>query len=200
MQSTVRQFDEPRNVDALPDLPANLLRQSQRDDVGGQEHLVGVVYALAIELLTVAPMRIKNLTTLEVERHFIRSGRGALPVFHLVVPSEEVKNGTAIEVQLPKRSTELLMPYLKSYRPRLSSVPSPWLSPNAAGQQCSIVGFGRQISQLIHRHTGLKMHPHLFRHLSGKFILDAHPDAIETVRLTHCCDYMRESTVLQRSY
>jgi integrase len=179
----LRQFDEPRNVVALLDLPANLLRQSQREDVGGREHLVGVVYALAIELLTVVPMRIKNLTTLEVERHFIRSDRGALPVFHLVIPGEEVKNGTAIEVQLPKRSTELLMLYLKTYRPRLCSVPSPWLFPNAAGQQRNITGFGHHIGQLIHRHTGLKMNHHLFRHLSGKFILDAHPDAIETVRL-----------------
>ena len=179
----LRQFDDPRNIDALLNLPAKLLRQAQRGDAGGKRELTAIIYAVAIELLIGAPVRIKNLTTLEVDRHIVQSRRGAHPVVHLVVPGDEVKNGMQFEVALPKACADLLNLYLQTYRPRISSVPSPWLFPNAAGRQRHIVGFGRQISAVIKRHTGLKMHPHLFRHLSVKFILDARPEGMETARL-----------------
>ena len=179
----LRQFDDPRNVDALLGLPAKLLREAQRKDVGGQEELVGIVYAVAIELLIMAPIRIKNLTELDIERHIVQTRRGSHAVVHLVIPGEEVKNGVPFEVALPKASGELLTIYLRDYRPRISSAPSPWLFPNSAGQKRNAVGFGRHISDLIERHTGLKMHPHLFRHLSAKFVLEAHPEGIEICRL-----------------
>ena len=179
----LRQFDDVRNIDALLSLPAKLMRQAQRCDAGGKRELTAIIYAVAIELLIVAPVRIKNLTTLDVGRHVVHSRRGAHSVVHLVIPGDEVKNGMPVEVALPKASTELLNLYLQIYRPRISSVPSPWLFPNAAGGQRNIVSFGRQISAVITRYTGLKIHPHLFRHFSVKLILDARPEGIETGRL-----------------
>jgi integrase len=183
-RSRLRQFDDVRNIDALLSLPSKLLRQAQRCDSGGKGELTAIIYALAIELLIVAPVRIKNLTTLEVDRHIVHSRRRPHPIVHLVVPGDEVKNGVAFEVALPKGSAELLNLYLQSYRPRISSVSSPWLFPNAAGRQRHIVGFGRQISAVIKRHTGLKVHPHLFRHFSVKLILESRPEGFETARLT----------------
>lgn len=179
----LRQFDDPRNVDALLGLPAKLLRQAQRCDAGGKVELTAIIYALAIELLIVAPVRIKNLTTLQVDRHIVHSRRGAYSVVHLVIAGDEVKNGMPVEFALPKASAEFLNLYLQTYRPRISAVPSPWLFPNAAGGQRHIEAFGRQLSAVIKRHTGLKHNPHLSRHLSVKFILDARPEGIETARL-----------------
>ena len=41
---------------------------------------------------------------------------------------------------------------------------------------------GSRISKVIRTHTGLKVHPHLFRHLSAKLMLKAHPGHYELVR------------------
>jgi integrase len=182
-RARLRQFDDLRNIDTLLGLPAKLMRQAQRYDAGGKRELTAIIYAVAIELLIVAPVRIKNLTTLDVGRHVVHSRRGAHSVVHLVIAGDEVKNGVPVEVALPKASTELLNLFLQTYRPRISSLPSPWLFPNAAGGQRNIISFGRQISAVISRHTGLKMHPHLFRHFSVKLILDARPEGMETARL-----------------
>jgi len=77
----LRQFDDPRNVDALLSLPAKLLRQAQRCDAGGKRELTAIICALAIELLIAAPVRIQNLVTLEVDRHIVQSRRGPIPSF-----------------------------------------------------------------------------------------------------------------------
>jgi len=107
----LRQFDDLRNIDALLGLPAKLLRQAQRCDVGGKLELTAIIYALAIELLIAAPVRIKNLTTLQVDRHIVQSRRGAHSVIHLVIAGDEVKNGVSVEFALPKASAELLTLY-----------------------------------------------------------------------------------------
>jgi hypothetical protein len=39
----LRQFDDPRNIDALLNLPAKLLRQAQRGDVGDQRELTKII-------------------------------------------------------------------------------------------------------------------------------------------------------------
>jgi integrase len=83
---------------------------------------------------------------------------------------------------LPKQSSALLLTYLREIRPRISSSLSSWLFPNAGGAMRNIIGFGAQLSHLIDRHAGLKMHPHLFRHMAVKFVLLANPDALETAR------------------
>jgi integrase len=41
---------------------------------------------------------------------------------------------------------------------------------------------GTRISKVIRMHTGLKVHPHLYRHLSAKLVLKANPGHYELVR------------------
>jgi site-specific recombinase XerD len=103
-------------------------------------------------------------------------------MLHVIVPGEETKNGEPIERELPHDTIKRLEIYLKTYRPRLSSVPSKMLFPNAQGKQRSPSSFGGGIAKIILRETGLKMHPHLFRHAAAKFHMSKHPEDVETVR------------------
>jgi integrase len=178
----LRQFDNPDNVDALLSLPDRILRRVRKTDRGGRRDAVRVMYAAAIELLIVAPMRIKNLTLLEAERHLIHTRLGHSPAIHLVILGEETKNGEPFEVALPGRSAKLVAEYLRNYRHRLTPVASPWLFPGYGGKQRNIDRFSGLISGFVLRETGVRMNVHLFRHLAVNLHLDANPEDVETAR------------------
>lgn len=179
----LRQFDLDENVRALLLLPLRIQRQVQATMEPTSEDALRLMMALAIELLLVAPMRMKNLTSLEVERHLVVVRRGRKSSLHIVIPSEETKTNGAFEMELPEASRRLLDAYLGRYRALHMRGSSPYLFVGAGREHRSSSAFGRAISVFILRETGLKMHPHLFRHLAAKLHLDAHPQQIETVRM-----------------
>ena len=57
--------------------------------------------ALAIALLIVAPMRVKNLANLHLERHVTGTRAGSNGPVHLVIPAHEVKNEVDLRFPLP---------------------------------------------------------------------------------------------------
>jgi integrase len=180
-RARLRPFEDPVHVDALMGLPARLIARVKKHDRGRRIDAVHMVDALAIELLTVAPMRIRNLAGLELGRHFPESRPGG-SVVHLVLAADETKNGQPCEVPLPASTAAMLQLYADHYRPRLGVVTSPWLFPGRGGRRRSTEAFGRQIKDCIRRETGLEMNPHLFRHLAALLFLRAHPGEYETVR------------------
>jgi integrase len=193
----LRQFDNPANVDALLNLPSRVLREIRQKDPGGRREGLRVMFAYAVELLIIAPMRIDNLAGLEIARHFKRTHNGPTGTVHLVIPAHETKNATPYELALPKETTAFLADYLASYHKRLSPEPSLWLFPNEQGQRRNTTSFATDIQQFIMRETGIRMNVHLFRHLAAKLHLEAHPEDIETPRriLGH-----RNVTTTLRSY
>jgi integrase len=182
-RSRLCQFDDPDNVDALLSLPERILEDVRRNDGGGYGAAMRIAYAVAIELLIVAPMRIKNLASLEHDRHFVRSRIGGDGIIHLCIPGEEMKNHDAYEMELPTESAELLRLYLRDYRPRMGGgVDCPWLFPGHSGRRRHPEAFSRDLSEFIFEQTGIRMHAHLFRHFAAKLYLDAHPEDVETAR------------------
>jgi site-specific recombinase XerD len=181
-RSRLRQFDNPKNVSALLSLPGELLRLARQQDTGTSASVNFAIYALAVEILTLAPMRIKNLVSLDLEQNVIlpkdeRHGRVVLSV-----AAEDVKNSMALEFEMPKSTSSMILAYLRDFRPRITSTPSKWLFPNPSGRQRNIVGFGKQLSTVIGRHTGIEMHPHLFRHFAVKLIEAQSPGSAELER------------------
>jgi integrase len=181
-KALLRQFDDPKNLASLLTLPERVLRRTRRGARGFRGEAVEVMCAAAIELLLTAPMRIKNLTSLETERHLIRTGHTSDSVVHIVIPAHEMKNNEQYEMELPAESWKLLTVYLQDYRPGLASAPSPWVFPSYGGRRRGTVPFSAKISKFILRETGIRMHVHLFRHLAVKLHLKAHPDDLETAR------------------
>lgn len=193
----LRQFDLAENRLALLTLPARIVAHARRSRAKDRDVAHDVMLALAVELLTVAPMRIDNLVGLELERHVLSIRRGSKRVWHIAIPGHQTKNGVPFEVALPADTAQVLEAYLDAYRPRLAETAGPFLFPAPGGGRRSTIPFATAISKFIFRQTGLKMHVHLFRHLAAKFYLEAHPEDIETPRrlLGH-----RSSATTSRSY
>jgi hypothetical protein len=74
-RARLRQFDDPENVRRLLRLPHQILRALPRSRPPTYTEAARVQSALAIGILLVAPMRMKNLSALHA-RHFVRTRIG----------------------------------------------------------------------------------------------------------------------------
>lgn len=175
-------FDDPRHVGALLHLPLDLLRQARRQDQGLRKTAVQVQIAVAIEVLLMAPIRIGNLARLHLQDNLSWTRAARAGIVHLVVPGEQVKNGEPLEFELPPETSRLLRTYLEEFRARLVDRPNPFLFPGRNGRPKHDRVLAKQITDTIREHTGLDVHPHLFRHLGAKLHLDANPGQYELIR------------------
>jgi integrase len=178
-RTRLRPFDDRGNVAGLLKLPDELMRQARRHR-NLQRGAVRAQMAVAIEILLMAPIRMSNLVKLDTERNLIRPGQGR--ALHIVIAAEEVKNREPLEYPLPSESVELLERYIREFRPHLTSKRNTALFPGIADGPKNQAFFGDQISRAVRAHTGLQVHPHLFRHIAAKLFLDANPGAYEVVR------------------
>jgi hypothetical protein len=75
-------------------------------------------------------------------------------------PGNEVKNGTPIDAQLPKPTSELIAAYIDAYRPLLAPDPSDHLFPGQRpGVPKSDQGTRSQIQRALADHVGIEFHP-----------------------------------------
>ena len=180
-RTRLRPFDDHANIGLLLNLPAELMRQARRHP-NPRRGAVRAQLAVAIEILLMAPIRMGNLATLDIERNLVRPGRGR--ALHIVIGAEQVKNREPLEYPLPLEGIDLIERYIEEFRPRLASPDNMALFPGVGAGSKNQAFFGTQISRTIRTHTGLRIHPHLFRHLTAKLFLDANPGGYEIVRRT----------------
>jgi integrase len=174
----LRQFADARKLAALLTLPQRLLADADRRGGDQRRDAVRVALGLAIGIELAIPIRAQNLAGLRIDHHIHRVGSKVL----LSIPAEETKNENAVEAELPSWLVKLLDTYLKRYRSRLTSGPSPWLFPGEQGARRNPGNFGAQISALVTKTTGITMTLHQFRHFAAKLYLDRRPGDYETVR------------------
>jgi integrase len=176
----LRQFDDPMNVFKLLTLPELLVAHAKRQR-NVKKATLSVQLALAIEIELHAPIRLKNLINLRLDRHFDHSRADRKGVVHLVIPEAEVKNSEPLEFVLPKSIVKLLEVYRKTHLPRLTDGELIWLFPGQNGGAKHKVTLTGQIVTAIRRHTGLRMTVHAFRHVAAKIYLDRNPGAYALV-------------------
>jgi integrase len=178
----LRQFDDPVNVTRLVNLPDTIARRvlAESPTYNGA---IRAQSALAIAIVLAAPLRVKNLAGLTLDRHFVRARPGPDATVHLVIPAHEVKNGSALEFELPDAVRRLLDLYVTRFRPLLASGPSAFLFPARQGGAKPPGQLAGQIQRAVKQEIGLQLNVHLFRHLAAKLFLAAHPGEYETVRL-----------------
>lgn len=181
-QLVLRQFDDPRNVYNLVNLPSRLVSIARQHPSKKRAALL-VQTALAIEIELVAPIRLRNLINLRLDKHVVSSRPGKRGVFHLTIPAEEVKNKRPLEFELPEQTVRLLNFYTKHYLPVLASNDSKVLFPGAVGGRKHEVSLTGQICRAIRRYAGLRIHVHAFRHIAAKLFLDQHPGQYALVAL-----------------
>ena len=93
-----------------------------------------------------------------------------------------MKNREPFDHPFPAEGEALIEHYLTEFRPRLAPPGCTALFPGQGGGAKSINALREQICKTVHRHTGMRMHPHLFRHAGAKLYLDANPGGYEVVR------------------
>jgi integrase len=181
-RARLRQFDDPVNVARLVNLPETIVRRVLADSPT-YNGAIRAQSALAIAIVLAAPLRVKNLASLTLDRHFVRARPGPNATVHLVIPAHEVKNGSALEFELPDAVCRLLDLYVARYRPLLATGPSAFLFPARQGGAKPPGQLAGQIQRAIRQEIGLQLNVHLFRHLAAKLFLAAYPGEYETVRL-----------------
>ena len=182
-RTRLRQFDDSRNVTRLLALPHTLWNEAKKGEGVEKRAALKVEVALAIELLIMCELRIKNLARLRLDESFQWSRSPGHGICHLVIEPHEVKNREHLEFELTDESLDLFNAFRDRYRPALVPTSSPWLfgRRDGAGPVSESVLAGR-IRKTIWDRTGLLVHPHLFRAIGSKLYLDQHPGGYEVVR------------------
>ena len=99
----LRQFDDPKALLRLVQLPEQLWAEVKRDSKPNFRTLAKAQAALAIAILTYMPLRVQNLSDLAFDTHlFLRAGTGAISTLEL--SNGEVKNKRTLRSIFPPLS------------------------------------------------------------------------------------------------
>jgi integrase len=138
--------------------------------------------AVAIAILAVAPVRLANLTAIRLDTNLIKPG-GPGSSYWLAFPNYDVKNRVKLDYPLKEYLTRLIDEYVFDFRPALlRGRNEDWLFPGQRSGAKGKISFSGQITQRIHKGTGLRMTVHQFRHAAGAIILQHRPGEYELVR------------------
>ena len=137
--------------------------------------------AVAIAILTFAPIRLSNLVSIELEKNLIKPGLNS--PYWLVFEHYDVKNRVELNFKFDQPLTDLIDEYVHEFRPTLlRGTNASWLFPGEGGKRKNATGFGTQLTRRIEKAVGLRITPHQFRHAAAAIWLKDHPGDYETVR------------------
>jgi hypothetical protein len=138
--------------------------------------------AVAVAILTVAPVRLGNLSSIRLGENLIKPG-GPYSNFWLTFPKYDVKNRTALQFKLDETVTAIINEYVHDFRPALMrGSNADWLFPGEASNHKEKISFSTQIVERVQKSTGLRITVHQFRHAAGALILKHRPGEYELVR------------------
>ena len=130
---------------------------------------------LMIAILAARPVRLKNLTAIELGSHLLRID----DLYWLVFEAHEVKNRMHIEVPVPEALTPYIDDYLARHRPRLLQGKESsrlWIS--RFGGPLSSGSIHRQVKLHTKAAFGKAIHPHLFRDCAATSIAIHDPEHV----------------------
>jgi integrase len=164
-------------------LPNVLMRQARADQAHAPvKAAVTAQLAVAIAILSFAPVRLTNLVSIELDKNLIKPGGQNSP-FWLVFPHYDVKNRVNLEFTFDEDLTGLIDEYIHDFRPTLlRRSNAAWLFPGVAGEPKTANMFSTQITERIQKATGVRMTVHQFRHACAAIYLKHRPGEYEVVR------------------
>jgi integrase/recombinase XerD len=166
-----------RNAAKLLELGLNLINEADSITCRYNPLQADVQFrdGLLIAILASRPVRIKNLTAIELDRHLLRID----DVYWLVFEAHEVKNHKHIEVPIPLVLTDYIEDYLAHHRPRLlQGKKSNRLWTSRFGKPLSGNSIRRQIKLHTKAAFGKAIHPHLFRDCAATSIAIHDPEHV----------------------
>lgn len=176
------QFRDQGVVQRLLELPDILMAEAERrPDAWFSARLAET--AVAIAILIHAPVRLKNLASLDRQRHFKAKFSTKDRSMLLVIDKAEVKNVVDLEFPIDAATMRLIDRYMAKFQPILDGGHAgSLLFPSPSGGSKRENNLRGQITGFIWKRLGIAINPHLFRHLAGMIFLEAHPGQYEQVR------------------
>ncbi len=199
-QQVLDKLDDARLVDAFLSLGRRTVADVNKSRVPTRQAALDIQRALALELSICAPLRLRNLVSLRLDKHFFKMTLDGVERVVVRVPGEETKNGEPAEHFLNHDTAVLLDHYVERFRPLIAKDARSWLFPGAHGSHKTENTLGTQLSLWVREELGIPYHPHLIRKIVPKLYLDADPGGLEVVRrqLGHKSDEMLRQVYLQR--
>ena len=176
----LRTFADPDLLRRLISLPDRLWREALAM-APSQRQLAKAQAALAIAILTYAPLRIANLSALAFEQTLFVPARADQESL-IEIPAAQMKNRAPFSISLPARITAMLRTYRGQVLKGSGKSSTEFLFDDGQGKPKLPTTVSWLLERTIRRHLGIKMTAHQFRHLAAKVILDADPGAYESVR------------------
>jgi hypothetical protein len=163
-------------------LPELLMQRARRERHAPIKAAVLAQIAVAVAILTVAPVRLGNLASIRLGENLTKPG-GPDSSYWLIFTKYEVKNRLPLQSRLDEMITALINEYVHDFRPALiRGSNADWLFPGEAGEHKEKISFSTQIVDRIQKSTGLRITVHQFRHAAGALILKHRPGEYELVR------------------
>jgi integrase len=138
--------------------------------------------AIAIAILTFAPIRLGNLIQIRLAENLIKPA-GLEDPYWLVFPHYDVKNRVTLNFKLVPQVCELIDEYKDDYRLiLLRGSNEAWLFPGETGDVKTSRTLSLQITDRIEKACGLRITAHQFRHAAAAIFLKENPGQFEIVR------------------
>jgi len=181
--SLIRQVLAPDVWDRVVNLPFRMMAEARRNRVRAPvQSAVKAQIAVAIAILTIVPVRIKNLTEIRLGLNLSKPG-GPGSDYWLNFPDYDVKNRMKLEYALDEYITPLIDEYIHDFWPTLlRGRNEDYLFPGMRSGAKGKVSFSGQITKRVLKLTGLRITAHQFRHAAGAIILQEQPGNYELVR------------------
>jgi integrase len=180
-KNVLRQLNDKRLLGRLVNLPDKLWRDLSGKLKTSRREFIDLQSTLAIDILLVAPVRMKNLAEVKFDEH-IRWPQGRSRPAVILFNSEETKNKIPLEFDLPLNLSDRLHIYRNKITPMVTGRRPNHLFVTWQGKPRTQAAIALAIEKTVLKYVGVRLTPHQFRHLAAKIRLDESPGAYELVR------------------
>jgi integrase len=184
----VRALLQPRTYALLLHLPRELMRRAHElmkpphEAPNPQAAARLAMYAVALEILLVCPLRRKNLAELRIADNLHRPDPRKARISHLVVSAREVKNGNPVHWPLLRDSGRLIETFISRFRPVLAQSQNDFLFPGRGSEPRNAQQMATWLAKTVSREVRAEFNVHLARHFTAACFLRHHPGQYEMVR------------------
>lgn len=177
----LRALIEPRVRAMLLCLPKELVRRAALPGIKPREAARLVMYAVAIEILLICPMRRGNLVGLRLDQHLHQPDPSRQLYTHILINGGEVKNNVPVSWPLPPESQRLIQMFVTRHRPNLVTPGNPFLF-GIKDTSRHAQAFGENLARIVTAVIGIDFNIHLARHFAAWNFLRMNPGQYEVVR------------------
>jgi integrase len=169
--------------DKVVQLPRALMKEARLDrHTAPMKAAVNASVAVAIAILSIAPMRLGNLIKIKLDQNLVKPG-GIDGPYWLGFPKEDVKNRVQLQFKLLPEVGEIIDEYINDFRPvLLRGSNGPWLFPGETREVKTSRTLSIQVTDRVFKASGLRLTVHQFRHIAAAIFIQIYPGQYERAR------------------